>query len=166
MEPAKLEAVFCGIKIALDKFGGVDAAADALALKADRLKAVVARKMPVPPQWVEGFIAYGQGEVGSTGFIKMRNKFLANQRRTSRVSASKNGSQTEFDKSKYKLIRIFGQFRLIPPTAKPPMGGLYLDRVDNRPVYFEGRLRNTFLGVPICEEYLLDFDKKKAAAKA
>lgn len=158
LQPRTKAAVMKGVELAVERLGGVASAAFSLGLKYERFSGVVAGKSEVPPQWVDGFIAYGDGRVGVDGFLAMRKKFLLSQSVMSGLKAgkarakdSKTGTIKRMAVERYKLIQIGSELRLIEPNAELPKNARYLYRYDNQSVYMDGKLRYRFLATPLCE---------------
>lgn len=166
MQPKTKEAVFNGINVAIERFGSVGFAASALGIEPLRFQGVVDGKLPVPQQWIEAFIAYGHGNVGAAGFKELRNKVVANIANLSKtVSPPIRSTTTKLshalvaDKT-YRLIRLHGELRLLPPDKAMPDGALAVYDVNNRKVYVDGSLRACHLSIKICEDKYLKPIKK------
>lgn len=169
MTPQTKIAAFNGIAAAIARFGDITAAASALGVNADRLDGVSREKLPIPPQWVDGLIAFGEGRVSCDGFKMMRERYyqkngIANH--LGATSAAKRGVKGSSPLECYKLIRLVGQkLRLMPPDQSLPSGAVFVNTICNKPVYIEGKLRVAFLSVQILEPYLNDSKRAKEVAK-
>lgn len=171
MTPQTKIAAFKGIAAAVERFGDIASAATALGVNAERLDGVSRDKLPIPPQWVDGLIAFGEGRVSCDGFKMMRERYYLkngiNRHAGTLPNAKKGKSLIPPPLSKYKLIRIIGQkLRLMPPYQELPHGAVFVNTICNRPVYIDGRLRDVFLSMEVLEPHMNDGKSKKKAAKA
>lgn len=159
MTPQTKIAVFNGIAEAVTRFGDIEAAAEALGVRADRLDGVARDKLPIPPQWVDGLIAFGEGRVSCDGFKMMRERYYQKNGMVKQLvgSTARKGRNGSSHLENHKLIRLVGQkLRLIPPNQGLPLGAIFVSSICNRPVYIDGKLRETFFTVQVLEPHLND----------
>lgn len=171
MTPQTKIAAFKGIAVAVERFGDIAAAATALGINAERLDGVSRDKLPIPPQWVDGLIAFGEGRVSCDGFKMMRERYYhinGISRHAGVLPSGKAGKSVVAPPlSKYKLIRIVGQrLRLMPPHQDLPHGAVFVNTLCNRPVYIDGKLRDIHLSIEVLEPHLNDGKLTKKATKA
>jgi hypothetical protein len=160
LQPRTKAAVMSAIQLAIGKAGGIEEAATLFGLNALRFSAVIDGKADVPPQWVDAFIAYGNGRVGANGFKVIRNHAIAHAVSAASAARGKKTAKTS-RLSRNKLIRIDGQLRLLEPDNKLPYGAVYIDTINNKSVYMDGRLKDKYMDTPYCEvRYLSKPDKK------
>jgi hypothetical protein len=150
LQPRTKEAVFSAMRFAVENFGGFFEAAKALTINELRFSSVIDEKCDVPPQWVDAFIAYGQGHVGAHGFKVVRNKYLESinvaKSTKSRAGIMKRSGSTN------KLIRIGGQLRLLPKETPLPAGAVYVSVVAGSSVYLDGKLKAKYQSMAMCEK--------------
>jgi hypothetical protein len=161
LQPRTKAAVMSAIQLAIGKSGGIEEAATLFGLNALRFSAVVDGKADVPPQWVDAFIAYGNGRVGANGFKVIRNHAIAHAVSAASAARGKKTAKTS-SLSRSKLIRIDGQLRLLEPENKLPHGAVYVDTINNKSVYMDGRLKDKYMNTPYCEVRYLSKPEKKA----
>lgn len=155
MTPQTKIAVFKGIGLAVERFGDLENVARLFGVKLERLESVANDKTPVPPQWVDGLIAFGEGRISVDGFKSYRERYMRNHSVRVSTKGTVDGRPNYETLRRYKLIRIESKLRLLPPFTKLPHGAVFVDKICNRPVYLEGKLRENFLSEQIVEPHHL-----------